>query len=60
MACYKFHQEEARHQSVGLTIALAALHATVAGRFYSFVFAIFLSESNVPRSGNASAKINYQ
>jgi hypothetical protein len=45
---------------LGLAIALAALHATVAGRFYYFVFAVFLSESKVSRGGNSLAEINYR
>jgi hypothetical protein len=45
---------------LGLAIALAALHATIAGRFYSFVFAVYLSEANVPRGGNSLTEINYR
>jgi hypothetical protein len=45
---------------LGLAIALAALHATAARGHYFLVFTKFLSESNVPRSGNALAKINYR
>jgi hypothetical protein len=45
---------------LGLAIALAAPHATDAGRRYIPVFAIFLSESSVSGSGDALAKINYR
>jgi len=60
MPATSFTKKKRGMSRLGLAIALAALHATVAGRFYYFVFATFLSELNVPRGGNSFAEINYR
>jgi hypothetical protein len=60
MPAASFTKKERATGRLGPAIALAVLHATVAGRFYYFVFATFLSESNVPRGGNSLTEINYR
>jgi hypothetical protein len=60
MPAINFTKKERATGRLGPAIALAALHATVAGRFYYFVFATFLSELSVPRGGNSFTEINYR
>jgi hypothetical protein len=60
MPATSFTKKKRATGRLGPAIALAALHATTAGRHYFLVFASFLSESTVPRSDNVWAKINYQ